>query len=190
MLQFNRGFQRDRDTPPMQASRMKYTVFAFLLMASPLSVLAEWGVMNLIDADTNEKTTIAYTKNAAGYTLEIYQDREGVIHSRFTINGGFNMLSQNTCPTFQVDKHKPTNLSINDELCVPDKKSADFILGYVENNKVVSRPLHYVMVGKSIVYRFNLENGGYGETEFSLQGSMRALIGTLGLEIEVVPTDR
>ena len=54
MLQFNRGFQRDRDTPPMQASPMKYTVFAFLLMASPLSVLAEWGVMNLIDAPLRE----------------------------------------------------------------------------------------------------------------------------------------
>ncbi len=146
--------------------------------------------MNDIDANTNEKTKVAYTNNAAGYSLEIYEDKNGVIRSRFTLNGGFSVLAQNSCPTIQVDKHKPINLSIDDGLCVLDKKSAEHVLGYVENNRVISRPLYYLMNGRSIVYRFNLENGGYGQTEFSLNGSKYALVSTLGIEIEVVPSDQ
>lgn len=164
-------------------------IVVLILLGLPITVIAEWNVVTHTDTDNNTKTQVAYTKNNDGYNLEIYRDTNGAIRSRFSLNNILYRLANKTCPTFQVDRRKAMNRSVNDAMCITHKQWVEFVLGYINNGEIKSTALHNMMNGNYITYRFILENGGYGETRFSLFGSKRVLTSVLGNDL-TVRTDR
>ncbi len=165
---------------------LKYLgIFIFGILYFPATVLAEWTVIQQETPDTGSGTTIAYTKNDSGYTLEIYRDSVDAIRSRFTLINGLTKLADRSCPTYQIDKGMSINRSLNDAPCITNAQWAEFILGHVNNGQVSSSTLLALMDGISIRFRFILANGDYRETNFSLQGSKRAMTIAFGQNIVV-----
>lgn len=157
------------------------------LILCPVLVHAEWDIITHTDTNTNTETQVAYTKNNDGYSLEIYKDSVGAIRSRFNLNTKLDMMAKRSCPTYQIDTRLLDNRSINDAPCLTDLTWSEFIFGYTENNKVVSKKLNALMNGSTITFRFMLENGSYKETKFSLSGSKKATLSALGSDITISP---
>lgn len=157
----------------------------FLLFFN-LSCAAEWTVVTNTDGEL--QTLVATTTNADGYTLEIYKDSVNAIRSRFTLSTGLLSFYERSCPTFQIDKGAAQNLSVNNASCLGGDTWAEYILGYVTNNKVESSTLLGLMNGIQIYYRFRLANGDYRQIDFSLQGSKRALTQAIGEQVLVART--
>lgn len=157
-----------------------------LLVLIPNAAWAEWSVVVHTDVDSATETRVAYTENTDGYSLEVYLDTNGAIRSRFSMNKVHKRLSQELCPTYQIDDRLLSNVSINEARCLSDRKWSEFVLGYVKDSSVESRVLSAMKNGLTITYRFALETGGYDETTFSLSGSSRALTVALG-DLDVTP---
>ena len=147
---------------------------------------AEWRVVNHREATTGIETTIAATTNTDGYTLEMYRDTVGAIRGRFTLRPGLTRLYKNSCPTFQIDRGPAVNRSLNNAPCLASEQWAEFVLGYVADNQVVSPRLLSFMNGNSITFRFRLASGNYRDTEFSLLGSKRSMTAAIGGDIIVI----
>ena len=158
----------------------KKLLIKILLFVIPVTVRAEWSVVVHTNIDSETETKVAYTENVDGYSLEVYLDSGGAIRSRFSTNKVQTRFSSEICPTFQIDDRLLTNTSINEARCLADSKWAEFVLGYVIDQKVESKAVNAVKNGNVITYRFALEPDGFAETEFSLLGSSRALSAALG----------
>ena len=130
------------------------------------------------------ETQVAHTENKDGYSLEIYRDANDVIRTRFNMNP-LDRLGDRNCPTFQVDGRPAGNRSINDAPCISQGAWAEFVLGYITDDKVTSTTMHNLMNGNNITYRFILQETGYAETTFSLAGSKRVLLDVLGKNLVV-----
>ncbi len=163
----------------------QYVILIVCLLGTPVSAVAEWKIVTHTDTDDNTNMQVAYTENNDGYNLEIYRDVSGAIRSRFSTNNVLFRLADKNCPTFQVDSRRALNRSINDAMCISNQQWAEFILGYIIDNEVKSTALHNMMNGNNITYRFLLENGGYGETQFSLFGSKKVLTSIFGNQLTV-----
>lgn len=157
------------------------------LILCPALVHAEWGVITHTDTNNDTETQVAYTRNDDGYSLEIYKDSVGAIRSRFSLSTKLDIMAKRSCPTYQIDTRLLDNRSINDAPCLTDLAWSEFIFGYTENNKVVSKKLNALMNGSTITFRFILENGSYKETKFSLSGSKKATLSALGSNITITP---
>jgi hypothetical protein len=157
----------------------------FLLLSTP-AIAADWQVLVQRDLDDDAGTRAAHVENESGYGLEIYQDRTGAIHARFSLKKRLNGLAAGHCPTFQVDDRHLHNNSVDNSGCDNQRRWAKFMLGRIEGNRLVSRPVYELMNGIDITFRFNLESGGYEQTQFSLIGSKRALRAILGQDLEVL----
>ena len=158
----------------------------YCLILSPSTFAAEWNVSTHQDENVDKITSVAYTLNESGYTLEIYRDSVNAIRNRFTMTKGLLRLSDKTCPTYQIDRGPPKNRSINDAPCISSNQWAEYIMGYVNNDVIASSLLMALMNGVTITYRFRLASGDYREAKFSLLGSKRALTTALGDNITVV----
>lgn len=152
----------------------------------PAAAAAGWNILIRNDQDAETNIKIASSRNSDGYGLEIYRDPANAIRSRFILAGGLLQFAENICPTYQIDRGTPNNLSIDDTPCQLDQTSAEYILGYVENGNIASSNLLALMNGIAISYRFRLVNGDYRETKFSLQGSKRAMTDAFGEDIHVI----
>lgn len=157
-----------------------------LLVLFTQPVMAGWEIVTHTNIDNNLQTTIAHTENSDGYSLEIYRDGNGAVRSRFSMNNNLSRLDGKSCPTYQVDNRPAQNRSINDAPCIAYQKWAEFVLGYIIDDKVTSTLLHNIMNGNRITYRFALDPYGYTETTFSLMGSKRTLTEALGSKVEVL----
>ena len=153
------------------------------LLLAPAVTMAEWNVVT--NASDELQTLVATITNSNGYTLEIYRDKVNAIRSRFTLPSGLLALSERSCPTFQIDRGTPLNLSVNNAPCLRSNLWTEYILGYVSNSRVESSTLLGFMNGIVIYYRFRLANGDYRQTEFSLSGSKRALTEAIGEQVVV-----
>jgi len=162
-------------------------VFGLILFLIPSLAMVEWEVITLSDSNSDTTTQVAYTKNEDGYSLEIYKDSVGAIHSRFSLNTALDRFAKRTCPSYQIDLRLLDNRSINDAPCLTDLGWSEFILGYIANNNVTSVRLNALMNGSTITFRFMLENGSYEETQFSLAGSKRATLSALGSDVTIRP---
>lgn len=155
-----------------------------LLLFAGHAALAEWRVINQREASGVE-TTIASTTNPDGYTLEMYRDSGGAIRGRFTLTPGLTRLHETSCPTFQIDRGPPVNRSINNVPCLASGQWAEFVLGFVADNQVISPRLLSFLNGNSITFRFRLASGNYRDTMFSLLGSKRSMTAAIGNDISV-----
>ena len=164
--------------------KQKITLYLLLLIASAQSH-AQWNVVTHTDTDSGAQMSVATITNNDNYKLEIYKDSNNVIRLRFNIRDSYDLLTIKQCPTFQVDKRKLSNRSINDAPCISQPRWAEYVMGYISDNEVVSLPLHNLMNGNVIYYRFIFENGNYAETSFSLSGSKNILLSALGRNLTI-----
>jgi hypothetical protein len=159
----------------------------FLLSISvQVQAQAQWNVVSHTDTDSGYQTRIATIENDDGYKLEIYRDVNDVVRLRFNIRNSFELLAKKRCPTFQVDKRQLSNRSVNDALCLSQPRWAEYVIGYITDKTVLSQPLHNLMNGNVIYFRFLMNNDNYAETSFSLSGSKAALNGALGKDLVVI----
>ena len=166
---------------------MKQIIIATLILLSLSAQLqAKWGVMSHTDTDSGLQTRVATIENEEGYKLEIYRDANDVIRTRFNIRDSYDLLAAKQCPTFQVDKRELSNRSINDAPCISQARWSEHVIGYITDEQVLSLPLHNLMNGNVIYYRFILQNGSYGETSFSLSGSKSVIYNSIGKDLSVI----
>lgn len=168
--------------------KMKRNIILTLFLLS-LSIQsqaqAQWNVVSHTDTDSGHQTRIATIENSDGHKLEIYRDVNDVIRLRFNIRNSFELLADKHCPTFQVDERLLSNRSINDAPCLSQPRWAEYVIGYITDDTVLSLHLHNLMNGNVIYYRFLMDNGNYAETSFSLSGSKGILNGALGENLVV-----
>ena len=145
----------------------------------------QWKIMSHTDTDSGYQTRIATIENDGGYKLEIYRDINDVIRLRFNIRNSFELFANKQCPTFQVDERQLSNRSINDAPCLSQPRWAEYVIGYITDSTVLSLPLHNLMNGNVIYYRFLMDNENYAETSFSLSGSKTVLNTALGEDLVV-----
>lgn len=171
----------------MNYAMYSHLFITLLLITVPAVAGAEWSVASHNTAD-GAVTRTARISNQDGYSLEIYRDANNVIRAHFSMNA-YNRLNTETCPTYQVDKRPAQNRSINDAPCLSQAQWAEYILGYITDDQVISTAMHNILNGNTIAYRFILQNSGYAETSFSLSGSKRVLMEVLGKNL-VVATEK
>jgi hypothetical protein len=147
---------------------------------------ARWNVVSHTDTDSGFQTDIATIENNDGYKLEIYRDVNDVVRLRFNIRNSFELLARKQCPSFQVDKRQLSNRSVNDALCLSQPRWAEYVIGYITDKTVLSQPLHNLMNGNVLYFRFLMNNENYAETSFSLSGSKAGLNGALGKDLIVI----
>lgn len=176
----------DTDRPALQRPLWLPLLLCLLGLLLPSTVQAEWRIVNETDA-TGVRTPVAEIHNDAGYKLAIYRDAGGTIRARFRLNDRLYRLHESICPSYQIDQRQTRNSSVSGQPCLLKPQLSEYVLGTIDNNRVVSRPLYELMNGSTIDYRFQLQAGGYDETSFSLAGSKRTLLSVLGLELEVLP---
>lgn len=160
-------------------------ILTLFLLGLSVQSQAQWEVMSHTDTDSGYQTRIATIENDDGYKQEIYRDVNNVIRLRFNVRNGYELLANKQCPTFQVDDRQLSNRSINDAPCLSQPRWAEYVIGYITENAVLSLPLHNLMNGNVIYYRFLMNNGNYTETSFSLSGSKAILNGALGENLVV-----
>lgn len=168
--------------------KRKLILFLILLNVSlpaQLQAQTQWNIMSHTDTDSGLQTLVATIENEEGYKLEIYRDANDVIRSRFNIRNSYDLIAVKQCPTSQVDERVLSNRSINDAPCISQPRWAEYVIGYITDDKVLSLPLHNLMNGNVIYYRFLLKNGSYAETSFSLYGSKEILNTALGKNLVV-----
>jgi len=168
--------------------KRKLILFLILLNVSlpaQLQAQTQWNIMSHTDTDSGLQTLVATIENEEGYKLEIYRDANDVIRSRFNIRNSYDLIAVKQCPTSQVDERVLSNRSINDAPCISQPRWAEYVIGYITDDKVLSLPLHNLMNGNVIYYRFLLKNGSYAETFFSLYGSKEILNTALGKNLVI-----
>ncbi len=158
-----------------------------VLLLTSFSAAAEWEVITHTDVNNETETQVAYSQNEDGYSLEIYKDSVGAIRSRFSLNAALDSFAKRSCPTYQIDSRMLDNRSINDAPCLTQMAWSEFVLGYVANENVTSERLNALMNGRTVTFRFMLDNGSYQETQFSLAGSKRATLSVLGNNTTITP---
>ena len=168
--------------------KRKLILFLILLNVSlpaQLQAQTQWNIMSHTDTDSSLQTLVATIENEEGYKLEIYRDANDVIRSRFNIRNSYDLIAVKQCPTSQVDERVLSNRSINDAPCISQPRWAEYVIGYIIDDKVLSLPLHNLMNGNVIYYRFLLKNRSYAETSFSLYGSKEILNTALGKNLVI-----
>lgn len=160
-------------------------ILALFLLTLSVQSQAQWEVMSHTDTDSGYQTRIATIENDDGYKLEIYRDVNDVVRLKFNIRNSYELLANKQCPTFQVDERQLSNRSINDAPCLAQPRWAEYVIGYITDKSVLSLPLHNLMNGNVIYFRFLMGNENYAETSFSLSGSKAMLNGALGNDLVV-----
>lgn len=156
---------------------------AALLLAIPAS--AQWALVNQRLEGAATESTLARIVNGTGHTLELYRDGAGAIRARFTLPAGLLTFADGQCPTLQVDRWTPLNRSVNDAACLASPTWAEYIVGFVLEQKVQSARLLQIMNGNMLTFRYRLAGGDYREADFSLAGSKRSLSAAIGADVVV-----
>lgn len=148
---------------------------------------AGWELQAQRDVDGANDAPVAHVHNESGYSLDIYIGLGGDVHARFMLKPRLNGLAPNHCPTFQIDDQELHNSSTDKPDCDSGRHRAGFMLGTIDGNRLVSRPVYELMHGMDITFRFKLESGGYEQTQFSLAGSKSAMRTILGHDLRIEP---
>ena len=147
---------------------------------------AQWStIAHQEGTGNNPGTTVAYTINKDGYSLEIYIDSVNAVRSRFSLPEGMLAFTDKFCPSYQIDRGTPVNRSINDAPCISSSQWVEYIVGHADARGISSSTLLALMNGISITFLFKLSNQDYRQTSFSLQGSKRAMTSAFGDDMTV-----
>jgi hypothetical protein len=99
--------------PKKIINTLSSSIISIFILCMPIAGFAQWAISKDTQMPSEKSTQIAYTTNPDGYKLEIFMDKEQMIHSRFIIKTGMLKLSSETCPTYQIDNGMAINNSIN-----------------------------------------------------------------------------
>ncbi len=173
--------------PKKIINTLSSSIISIFILCMPIAGFAQWAISKDTQMPSEKSTQIAYTTNPDGYKLEIFMDKEQMIHSRFIIKTGMLKLSSETCPTYQIDNGMAINNSINGNSCISNSQWVDYIIGNLQNRTVNSSIPSSLMDGNTLSFRFRLESGDYRETKFSLSGSKRSIVSVIGEQVLVKP---
>lgn len=171
------------DTPSSKRSRCRLRWRAAALGLGLLlsaGAGAQWNVVQRSELPYAGGAGVAEQKNDAGHLLQVYRDEGNEVRLRFTLRPGLKRLAPGSCPTFHVNEREPMNRSEDGSSCLAGLDWAEFVIARIDGNRSVSLPLHWLMNGDTVAYRYRLEHGGYQETRFGLRGSNRAIGQALG----------
>lgn len=146
---------------------------------------AQWALVSKRLEGSVTESTLARIVNGTGHMLELYRDGAGAIRARFTLPTGQLAFADGHCPTLQVDRWTPLNQSVNDAACLATSSWAEYIVGFVLEQKVQSARLLQIMNGNMLTFRYRLAGGDYRDAEFSLAGSKRSLSAAIGADVVV-----
>jgi hypothetical protein len=158
-----------------------------VLAAFALDAAAQWVVGSETVKEGEEPIKVAMVRNASGHALLLYQDEASMVRGLFIIRPGFDAIAESSCPTYQIDDHKPLSLILGTDSCVLEPTRAHFIVGPVADGRVRSDQLLGIMNGTTLLFRYPLASRGYRETVFTLQGSKQAVYEVIGADVKVVP---
>ena len=156
-----------------------------LLALSPARLPAQWHTEQITVGEEGAQVNTATVANESGYRFRVYRSGDSLVRGQFTIPEGFERLSPDTCPTWQVDKRFLISTAAGAE-CRMGNWHADFVIGAIDGNRILSTELDRVMKGTRLMFRYRVEGAGYRETSFSLRGSRRRIQAILGERIRVV----
>lgn len=87
----------------------KLIVFVISLLSS--TAFADWQVESFTHSATNTEAHSAMVRNEEGFELAIFKSSKGIVWMDFSLSDyGFDELSQNELPIFQIDNHKPVQM--------------------------------------------------------------------------------
>jgi len=88
----------------------KVLIFITTALLSPFSY-ADWEVETFTHSATNTESSSAMVRNEEGFELAIFKSDKGVVWMDFSLSDyGFDELSQNELPRFQIDDEKPVQM--------------------------------------------------------------------------------
>ena len=156
-----------------------------LLALLPARLPAQWHTEQVTVEEEGVQVNTATVANESGYRFRVYRSGDSLVRGQFTIPEGFERLSPDTCPTWQVDKRFLISTAAGAE-CRMGNWHADFVIGAIDGSRVLSTELERVMKGTRLTFRYRIEGAGYRETSFGLRGSRRRIQAILGERIRVV----
>lgn len=75
------------------------------------AAFADWTIETFTHAATQTQSQSAMVRNEDGFELAIFKTAEGTVWMDFSLSdNGFDELSQNQLPTFQIDDQKPVQM--------------------------------------------------------------------------------
>lgn len=165
----------------------------FLLFAlvpaylAPFNAAADWTTITETAADGATQRDSARVTNPEGHFLIVQRDSNGVIRGTFSLNGDGTPLDERSCPSIRIDDQKPRALTELDGPCEIEDRTAQFTLGVISDGVIQSILLTQLINGKRIFVWYHVKNRGYQETEFTLRGSMQALMKAMDEQVKVLP---
>lgn len=158
-------------------------IFAVLLFAIPVQVLAQWEVITESLPDSDGEIPVAIVRNDDGHSLKIYEAQDGTVRGIFSIGNSYEALAAQTCPTYFVDDHKPEGVRFGEARCRLEPNAAYFTLGEDRGDTIRSASLQRLMNGTDIHFLYHVNNMGYRESSFSLSRSKQALTTAVGSNV-------
>lgn len=146
---------------------------------------ADWETVVDFAGGDGVHTYIARVASPTGEILDIYRDSEGVMRGIFSLGDDNRQLEEQSCPTVRVDSQPPRALRESDGPCRVESSKSHFVLGVINDGVVASTLLTQLMNGSKILAWYHVKDRGYREAEFSLRGSMQALMEAMGAGVEV-----
>ena len=168
------------------------TVMTWLMFGLALSCsqpVIAWQSKLRSSDDTAVNLPIAFEKNNRGDLSEIVRDGSGKVSLRITLAQGFIQFAADNCPTLQIDERLPVHHQTAGEHCRVDTQTVEINLGDINNDLIISLPLHRLMNGSQLAVRFVTSAGEYREAKFSLGNSKQAIQAALGSDVEVKPDE-
>ena len=169
-----------------RCARIPWALVALALLAlSPARAPAQWHTARLAVGEDGTMVDVAAVENDSGHRFQVYRSAESLVRGRFSIPEGFERLSPDTCPTWQVDDRFLVSTAA-ESACRVEHWHADFVIAGIDGRRVRSVELDRVMRGNRLVFRYRIEGAGYRETSFGLRGSRRRVQAILGEGVRVV----
>lgn len=170
---------------------MRIAALAIALTASSSTLgqngTTEW--QNVVESpgEGAEPLTMALVVNEDGDSVRIYKDENDIVRGLFALGNASETFEEGSCPTLRVDRLPPHPLVHLGGPCELENPHVRFTLGVINEGQVQSTMLWQLINGGGFRAWYHVKDRGYRESKFSLRRSMNALVGTLGVDVQVVP---
>jgi hypothetical protein len=165
---------------------MRVALVWVLALTPSLGGATDWDlVREQVPFSERANVAVALVRSDEGDSFRVYVDDDGNVRGMLSLRVGFNKFSEPVCPTYQIDERPPLVVGLSDELCSLEINKAHFWFGKQKGRKILSTPLHRLMNGKAVVFRFRLDSIGYRQSTFSLRRSKFAVEGAIGSGVKI-----
>jgi hypothetical protein len=163
-------------------------------------VNAEWNLITITDAITDDEKKTAIIKNDLGHTFSIYRlGPGGTVWVNFALSEDvFDQIDPENPPIYRIDKKKPYDLAglkniqdmsqklgLGSQLYLWKPKWVNFQLWHGKEDEGIGEAIVNIMEGEIIVFRYYLSGGGYKDTTFELTGAAEAISEAIGISAQI-----